>query len=138
LRVGLSVLLFIFFMALLFSSLASMSSALEAGVDDASSLVSSLISNPSGLASFLIQLALGAGLGYYSAKIIKQILALIAIFFIGILLNIWMLEGLKDEIIKYGLKILPLIQTLIATLGITIVLPVSLGFFIGIALAARK
>ena len=133
------ILLFGIFMVLLLTSLTLTVLAEEAEeMEDVPSLISSLISNPSGLASFAIQLALGAGLGYYSAKIFKYILSLIAIFVIGMLLNIWMLEGLKEKLIEYGLMVYPLIQGLIAALGITIVLPVSLGFFLGILIEARK
>lgn len=127
----------VFVLAVAFS-LASTSFAQEGGFSE---LLSSLMSDPKALLSFVVQFALGAGLGYYSIKVIKYILALIGIMVIGTLLNIWQLGGLEEFVSKTGLewsKIYPLLQSIAAALGILTVLPIGLGFFLGVVIAARK
>lgn len=43
---------------------------------DIGGLISSLLTNPTSLVIFVIQLGLGLGLGYFSAKVFKYMLAL--------------------------------------------------------------
>lgn len=104
------------------------------------SIISELMSNPVVLASFTVKFCLGLLLGYFSAKIIKYILALVAVTLIGLILDIWQLGGLGEYFSKMGLdwqKIYSLIQTIIITLGILTILPIGVGFLIGIIVAIK-
>lgn len=108
---------------------------------DLGALLSTLISNPTSLAIFLIQLVLGLALGYFSVKVIKYIIALIGIIVIGVVLNIWQLGGIEEFVNRVGLewsKVYSVIKTILAAFGIMTVLPVTIGFFLGIIIALKK
>jgi hypothetical protein len=109
------------------------------------SIVSSVFSNPFSLAIFVIQFALGVGLGYFTLKVIKYIVALIAIFIIGVVLNVWAGPNLGGNITQQlsslGLewsKIYPVFLSIIYMIGLTTVLPITIGFIIGIVIALAK
>lgn len=117
----------------------------QAPSGDIASLLTSLFTNPSSLLTFIIELALGIGLGYFSAKIFKYILALIGIFIIGVLLNVWqspqLSSNLQQQLTSLGLtweKVYPVLISLIYMLGLTTVLPITLGFIIGLVIAIAK
>ena len=108
---------------------------------DLGDLLTRLMSNPISMATFIIQFSLGLALGYYSMKVIKHILALLGIIVIGVLLNVWQMGGIKEFVTQVGLewsKVYPLIQTVLTAFGILTMLPIGLGFFIGITIAMRK
>jgi uncharacterized membrane protein (Fun14 family) len=112
----------------------------ENGVD-LQSVISELMSNPIVLASFVVKFCLGLILGYFSAKVLKYILALVAIVLVGLLLDIWQLGGLGEFISRSGLewsKVYPLIQTFISALGILTILPVGVGFLLGVVIAVKR
>ena len=104
--------------------------------------ISAALSNPRVLVAILIQFLLGLGLGYFSVKVIKYILALIGILVLGSVLSVWSLGGNVDEFLtKIGIetqKALPLIKSIMATLGILTVGPVAIGFIIGIIAGSLK
>ena len=109
------------------------------------SIVSSVFSNPYSLAIFVIQFALGVGLGYFTLKIVKYIVALIAIFIIGVVLNIWagpnLGSNITQQLSSLGLewsKIYPVFLSIIYMIGLTTVLPITIGFIIGIVIALAK
>jgi len=125
----------------------SVASAQIPSVDnvDIGALLSSLFANPASLIIFVIQLVLGVGLGYFSAKVFKYVLALIGIFIIGVLLNIWQSSQLesnvKEQLTNLSLtwsKVYPVLLSLIYMLGLTTVLPITLGFVIGLIIAVAK
>ena len=112
----------------------------EDGVD-LQLVISELMSNPIVLASFVVKFFLGLILGYFLAKVFKYILALVAIVLIGLLLDIWQLGGLEEFFSRSGLewsKVYPLIQTLISALGILTILPIGVGFLLGVIIAMRR
>ncbi|MBS7610914.1 hypothetical protein KEJ27_01680 [Candidatus Bathyarchaeota archaeon] len=112
----------------------------EEGVD-LQSVISELMSNPIVLASFAVKFCLGLLLGYFSAKVLKYILALVAIVLIGLLLDIWQLGGLGEFFSKMGIdwqKTYSLIQTIISVLGILTILPIAVGFLIGVIIAVKR
>ncbi|MEM3546962.1 MAG: hypothetical protein QXU47_00690 [Candidatus Bathyarchaeia archaeon] len=112
----------------------------ENGVD-LSSLISEMMSNPIVLASFAVKFSLGLALGYFSAKVFKYILALVAIALIGLLLDLWQLGGLGEFFSKTGLdwqKTYSLIQTIISALGVLTILPIGVGFLIGVIIAVKR
>ena len=108
-------------------------------------IVSSVFSNPFSLTIFVIQFALGVGLGYFTLRVIKYIVALIAIFVIGVVLNIWAAPKLganiTQQLSSLGLewsKIYPVFLSIIYMIGLTTVLPITIGFIIGIVIALAK
>ena len=112
---------------------------------DIGKLFASLFLNPSFLMTFIIEFALGFGLGYFSVKVFKYIIALIGIFIVGILLNIWQTPQLgtsiTSELAQLGLtwsEVLPVALSLVYTLGITTVMPITIGFAIGLIVAMTK
>ncbi len=106
---------------------------------DIGSIISSMFSHPYSILIFIIEFALGLGLGYFSLKVVKYILALIVIFIIGVLLSIWALPNVGGNIISSlgsdWSTIYPVIASLFVTFGLTTVLPITLGFIIGIIIA---
>ena len=108
---------------------------------DMPSLITSLLTSPTVLITFFIQFALGLGLGYLSVKVAKYLIALLAIFIVGVLLNIWQSANLQEMVGGLSLqwsKVYPVIQALIILVGLTTVLPITLGFIIGFVVALQK
>jgi hypothetical protein len=108
---------------------------------DMPSLITSLLTSPTVLITFFIQFALGIGLGYISVKVAKYLLALLAIFIVGVLLNVWHSATLQDMVAGLSLqwsKVYPMIQALIVLVGLTTVLPITLGFIIGFVVGLQK
>ena len=108
---------------------------------DMPSLITSLLTSPTVLITFFIQFALGMGLGYLSVKVAKYLIALLAIFIVGVLLNVWQSANLQDMVGGLSLqwsKVYPVIQALIILVGLTTVLPITLGFVIGFVVALQK
>ena len=105
------------------------------------SLITSLFTSPTVLITFFIEFALGIGLGYLSVKVAKYIIALLAIFIVGVLLNVWQSGTLQDIVAGLNLqwtKVYPVIQALIIIVGLTTVLPVTLGFVIGFVVGLQR
>ena len=110
-----------------------------------SSLILPLLSSPASIMIFVLELGLGAGLGYFSAKILKYLLALIAIFAVGVFLNIWQAPQLganiTSQLSQLGLtwsKISPVVMDIVLMLGLTTVLPITIGFILGLIIALFK
>lgn len=105
----------------------------------------SIFTNPSSLITFIIELGLGLGIGYFSVKVFKYLLALIAIFVIGVVLNVWsspsLGANLKDLLTRIGFessKIYPILLSIVYLLGLITVLPITVGFIIGLVIAITK
>ena len=104
-------------------------------------LIGTVMSNPKVATAVLIQIVLGFGLGYIMAKAFKYIVGFIIILFAGAVLNVWSLgsslQGLYTnttlikEYSKYAMSFLKL-------LGILMVGPVTLGFFLGLIVGWLK
>jgi len=106
-----------------------------------SEIISKLASDPVASTVFLIQIALGFGLGYLMVKALKYILAIIAILFIGVILNIWQFGNMQDFLETLGVdwsQLLSMANSLLAVLGILTILPIGIGFCIGIVVGAVK
>lgn len=119
----------------------------QAPQGDIASLLLSTFTNPSSLITFIVEFVLGIGLGYFSTKVLKYILALIGIFIIGVLLNVWQSPQLGANIgeqlkqLAPGLtweKVSPVVMSIIYMIGLTTVLPITLGFVIGMVIAIAK
>lgn len=104
--------------------------------------LSQLLSDPKTSMVFVIQLGLGLGLGYFSVKALKYILAIVGIIFVGVLLNVWQFGGVEGLLRRLGLdewsQLLPMFYSVITALGFLTILPVGIGFFLGIVIAAAK
>ncbi len=108
---------------------------------DMPSLITSLLTSPMVLITFFIQFALGIGLGYLSVRVAKYLLALLAIFIVGVLLNVWHAGNLQDMVAGLSLqwsRVYPMIQALLVLVGLTTVLPITLGFIIGFVVGLQK
>lgn len=94
------------------------------------------------LVATLIQFLMGLGLGYYFAKAVKYLIALILVIIAGALLNIWSFGGSMDNIfIQYvsGLaQYKDEVITLLKIFGAMLVGPILIGFIIGIIIGLTR
>jgi len=102
-----------------------------------------LLTSPATLLIFLTQFGLGFGLGYFSVKALKYIVAILCIIAIGVLLNIWQFGGLERFLqaleLPTGLpELTTTLTAILSLLGILTLLPIGLGFFAGALTAAAK
>jgi len=100
-----------------------------------------ILKDPQNLPTFITQIILGFGLGYFSGKAIKYILALIGILVVGFFMNLWRLDALTSLFESYGLsqeKVYSLSTAVITIIGATTILPVSIGFIIGIIVSIMR
>lgn len=137
--------LIVFVVALVASTVSIPVAFAEGTAPDIGSVITSVFTNPTSILIFLIELFLGLGLGYFSAKIVKYMLALIAIFIVGLLLNIWAIPNLgtslQNELGNLSAewsKLYPVLTSIIYLVGITTILPITVGFVIGILLAILR
>ncbi len=106
-------------------------------------LLAKIFSNPKAFIAVAIQFILGFALGYYAARIIKYLLALIGIIVLGSVLSVWSIGGSVTGFLhKLGfeaMKLWPVVQGFLTTFGIMTIAPVTVGFILGaIAAFARK
>jgi hypothetical protein len=98
-------------------------------------ILAQVLQNPTSLTVLAIQFLLGFGLGYVTMKVIKYILAFIAILIIGVILNIWALgislENITSKFGEYSSQAKDLILGLAGTLGLLTIGPILIGFIIG-------
>lgn len=111
--------------------------------DSVTDVLLELLSNPVVLFFFLVQLGLGFGLGYFSMKALKYIIAILCLLTLGILLNIWQFGGLQGFLGKIGYtldfaQLTAMLSSIASLLGILTILPIGVGFFIGVIVATRK
>lgn len=113
------------------------------GQTDPIDVLRELLTNPTTLLIFLTQFGLGFGLGYFSVKALKYILAILCIIIIGVLLNIWQFGGVEEFLhaleLPTGLpELTATVTAILSLLGILTLLPIGLGFFAGAITAAAK
>ncbi len=146
-KLGKAVIVALVLMAVVITGLAPMLVLAQGGATATTTfriedLVSTAVKNPKVLVAIVIQLALGIALGYVSVKVIKYILAFIGILVLGAVLSVWSLGGsVQDFITKLGMQaqqVMPFLKSLLATLGLLTVGPVSIGFIIGILIGIAK
>lgn len=106
------------------------------------SFLSDALKNPKVMLAVTIQFLMGLGLGYYSAKVIRYILALIGILILGSILSVWSLGGSAYDVIsrmgEEAAKIYPVMQSILSALGILTIGPIAAGFILGVIIALRK
>lgn len=126
----------VIFLTLIFSIVSA-----QAQVDLAD-LITEALKNPRVLVVVVIQFLMGLGLGYFSFKVWKYLLALIAIIILGNVLAIWSLgsspESFLGQLYESFKQFLPNIISFIQLLGIMTIGPVTIGFIVGIILAIIK
>ena len=110
---------------------------------DPSDVLNELLSDPMTLLIFLIQFGLGLGLGYFSVRAIKYIVAILSIIGLGILLNIWQFGGLEGFLEAIGFpgdltQLIAMLTSIISLLGVLTFLPIGVGFFVGAIAAVIK
>jgi hypothetical protein len=85
---------------------------------------------------------MGLGLGYYFAKAVKYLIALILVMIAGALLNIWSFGGSIDNILtKYISNIAQYrdeVLTLLKIFGAMLVGPILIGFIIGVIIGLTR
>ena len=98
--------------------------------------LASALSNPSTAVAVLIQFLLGFAAGYYMAKIARYIVALVGVFIIGALIGVWGTAGSVEDALKRlgatAAETKDAIMTIVKALGLILVGPTALGFFVGI------
>lgn len=87
----------------------------------------------------LMEFAFGLALGYYFHKLIKALIALMILGFIGILINYTQFLALKDALVgQLGIsadKFIGLIGLITLVLGLTVVAPITIGLIVGYLVA---
>jgi glucan phosphoethanolaminetransferase (alkaline phosphatase superfamily) len=104
--------------------------------------LSVILSNNKILVAILLQFLMGLGLGYYFAKAVKYLIALILVMIAGALLNIWSFGGSIDNILtKYISNIAQYrdeVLTLLKIFGAMLVGPILIGFIIGVIIGLTR
>lgn len=105
-------------------------------------VLSVILSNNKILVATLLQFLMGLGLGYYFAKAVKYLIALILVMIAGALLNIWSFGGSIDNILtKYISNIAQYrdeVLTLLKIFGAMLVGPILIGFIIGVIIGLTR
>lgn len=94
--------------------------------------------NPSAVAVILVQFALGLALGYFSAKAIKYVLAIIATLFLGSLLSVWTSGITLEDLVQAFMTLSEPAKKVVTAIGLFTVGPMSAGFVVGALLALVK
>ncbi|MCS7128590.1 MAG: hypothetical protein N3E36_04445 [Sulfolobales archaeon] len=106
---------------------------------DGESFFTTALQNPKVLITMLIQFTLGFGLGYFGVKVIKYVLAFIAILVIGAILSIWSLgepiDAFLSKIVPESKQLLEAIYDFLKFLGVMTVGPIAIGFMLGALVA---
>jgi len=105
-------------------------------------ILSVILSNNKILVATLLQFLMGLGLGYYFAKAVKYLIALILVMIAGALLNMWSFGGSIDNILtKYISNIAQYrdeVLTLLKIFGAMLVGPILIGFIIGVIIGLTR
>ena len=129
-------------MALVFVLAPYVAAAQQAQDAELTDLISEALKEPKVLISMCIQFLMGLGLGYFSIKALKYIVALILILVIGMMLSIWSIgsspESLLGSVYETLREFTPQLIALLQLLGIMTIGPVSLGFILGVIIALIK
>ncbi|MEM0014356.1 MAG: hypothetical protein QXS42_07290 [Zestosphaera sp.] len=102
------------------------------------SLLSEVLADPKVSAVILVQFLLGLGLGYIAVKVLKYIIAFIAILVLGTFLSIWSLGGSVENTLSTFGELANTAKNFITILGLMTVGPVSIGFIVGALLGLLR
>jgi hypothetical protein len=127
------------FTTMLVFSLDATRAAAASSRTDIGALTGSLFTSPASFLIFVIELFLGIGLGYVSVKALKYLLAFVALTLLGLLLNVWQAPQLASQLgSKDLIAISEEVVTFAYALGLTTVLPMTVGFIVGAIVGALK
>lgn len=101
-------------------------------------LLSEVLADPKVSAVILVQFLLGLGLGYIAVKVLKYIIAFIAILVLGTFLSIWSLGGSVENTLSTFGELANTAKNFITILGLMTVGPVSIGFIVGALLGLLR
>lgn len=101
-------------------------------------LLTQLLSQPSTLVVMLIQFLMGLALGYISMRVLKYVLAFIAILALGTFLSVWSLGMTPAEVFSTLGLATEAVKRLATVLGILTVGPVSIGFIVGVVIGLLR
>ena len=108
-------------------------------ISDALSIV---LGNNKILISTLVQFAMGIAVGYYFAKAVKYLLALVLVLVVGALLNVWSIGGSLDSILSTDFTQFKEhkeeVLSLIKFFGAVLVGPVLVGFIVGVIIGLTR
>jgi len=100
------------------------------------SIIELLLNNPKLAISVGLQLVMGLALGYVMSRVIKYVIAMVLVLVAGVLLNVWSLGGTTEDLIAVFSENLlaykDVILSFLKTLGVLVVGPITLGFFLGL------
>jgi uncharacterized membrane protein (Fun14 family) len=103
-------------------------------------LISAALSTPTGAVVVLIQFILGALLGYIVVKILKYVIAMIAILILGSILSIWSIGNLnlsQETLSKIGVS-LNTLKNIALSFAAILVGPIAVGFIVGLLIGLLK
>jgi hypothetical protein len=111
----------------------------QSGGQDSGGVAASLFMGPASMFIFMVELSLGIGLGYVSLKALKYILAFAALMILGVLLNVWQAPQLAFQMgIRDFIAVSSQVLTFAYSIGLTTVLPLTVGFISGAIIGALK
>lgn len=105
-------------------------------------LIDLAMSNPKVAVAIGVQVFMGLLLGYIMAKVFKYIIAFIVVLIVGSVLNVWSIGQSTEDIIgRIGpelLKYKDVVLQLVSAMGVLLVGPVTIGFFLGLVIGWLK
>jgi len=111
----------------------------ESSGTDSGGVAATLFMGPASVFIFMVELSLGIGLGYVSLKALKYILAFAALMILGLLLNVWQAPQLAFQMgIRDFIAISSQVLAFAYSIGLTTVLPLTVGFISGAIIGALK
>jgi len=118
------------------STIVSMASSMFLPEVPVTSIIELLLNNPKLAISVGLQLVMGLALGYVMSRVIKYVIAMVLVLVAGVLLNVWSLGGTTEDLIAVFSENLlaykDVILSFLKTLGVLVVGPITLGFFLGL------
>jgi uncharacterized membrane protein (Fun14 family) len=103
-------------------------------------LIAATLSSPTGVIVVFIQFLLGVLLGYIVAKILKYVVAMVAILILGSILSIWSLSNLnlsRETLSKIGVS-LETLKNIALSFAALLVGPIAIGFIIGVLIGLLR
>lgn len=101
-------------------------------------LVNLVQSNPGVVVVVLVQFALGVALGYFSAKVVKYILAIIATLFAGTILSVWTSNITLEELVQALTTLSEPAKRIVTAIGLFTMGPITAGFVVGVLIALAR
>ena len=82
-----------------------------------------------------VEFAFGFGLGYFAGKLVKAVIGLIVLGFIGAAINYTQFVALSDAVVKQlgitSAQFTNVAGTILLFLGLTVIAPITVGLILG-------